>query len=219
MVDCYRPSIYQGPSSGKVDTPRDERQKLYSKRWNRTSKLFREYNPWCVACGALAAGTIKDENGREVPLGVVDHIVPHRGDVILFWDQSNWQTLCSTCHNRKSARERQQMGEAAMDASKQTVKRVVVTGPPNSGKTTYVNRYKGPGATVWDADDIVFVMCGAKRHEWPDYMRFVIGAMLDGFVKALEFNTCNETWIIITDAAKAADVARRLGAEVITMGQ
>lgn len=42
------------------------------------------------------------------PIGaiVVDHVRPHRGDMVLFWDVANWQSLCLSCHNRKSALER-----------------------------------------------------------------------------------------------------------------
>ncbi|WP_338153338.1 hypothetical protein [Pseudophaeobacter leonis] len=25
----------------------------------------------------------------------------HRGDMRLFWDRSNWQPLCTSCHNRR----------------------------------------------------------------------------------------------------------------------
>ncbi len=35
----------------------------------------------------------------------VDHIIPHKGDMSLFWDPSNWQSLCHACHSRKTARE------------------------------------------------------------------------------------------------------------------
>jgi 5-methylcytosine-specific restriction protein A len=35
----------------------------------------------------------------------VDHKVPHRGDQDLFWDTSNWQSLCKPCHSAKTARE------------------------------------------------------------------------------------------------------------------
>ncbi|MGM9590559.1 MAG: HNH endonuclease signature motif containing protein, partial [Faecousia sp.] len=40
--------------------------------------------------------------GRLTPATVVDHIIPHRGDRKLFWDESNWQPLCKDCHNRKT---------------------------------------------------------------------------------------------------------------------
>ncbi|WP_144469068.1 HNH endonuclease signature motif containing protein, partial [Bacillus pumilus] len=30
---------------------------------------------------------------------------PHKGDKKLFWDSSNWQPLCASCHNRKTAKE------------------------------------------------------------------------------------------------------------------
>jgi 5-methylcytosine-specific restriction protein A len=40
-----------------------------------------------------------------VPATVVDHIVPHRGDPVLFWDEANWQGLCKLCHDAKTARE------------------------------------------------------------------------------------------------------------------
>lgn len=36
---------------------------------------------------------------------VVDHKIPHKGDMKLFWDESNWQPLCIRCNSVKSARE------------------------------------------------------------------------------------------------------------------
>ncbi|WP_244116465.1 HNH endonuclease [Burkholderia gladioli] len=53
-------------------------------------------NPLCVACR---------EVNLIVPATDVDHIVPHRGDQKLFWNRSNWQALCHSCHARKTARE------------------------------------------------------------------------------------------------------------------
>jgi len=35
---------------------------------------------------------------------VVDHITPHRGDMTLFWDKSNWQSLCKRCHDSHKQR-------------------------------------------------------------------------------------------------------------------
>lgn len=41
---------------------------------------------------------------RTVLAEQVDHVVPHRGDPVLFWDVlNNWQSLCARCGARKSA--------------------------------------------------------------------------------------------------------------------
>lgn len=40
------------------------------------------------------------QNGRETLAGVVDHIIPHKGDLTLLRDPNNLQSLCTTCHNR-----------------------------------------------------------------------------------------------------------------------
>jgi 5-methylcytosine-specific restriction enzyme A len=36
---------------------------------------------------------------------VVDHVVPHRGDPKLLWDENNWAPACKPCHDAKTARE------------------------------------------------------------------------------------------------------------------
>ena len=43
----------------------------------------------------------------------VDHIVPHKGDQQLFWDQSNWQALCRRCNSIKCARLEGGFGNAS----------------------------------------------------------------------------------------------------------
>jgi len=35
---------------------------------------------------------------------IVDHIIPHKGDMDLFWNKANWQSLCERHHNIKSAK-------------------------------------------------------------------------------------------------------------------
>ena len=39
------------------------------------------------------------ELGQLVASNTVDHVIPHKGNALLFWDTSNWQALCDTCHN------------------------------------------------------------------------------------------------------------------------
>jgi hypothetical protein len=46
---------------------------------------------------------------------LVDHIQPHRGDPVLFWDsKGNWAGLCKPCHD--SDKQRQEKGGALRGA-------------------------------------------------------------------------------------------------------
>lgn len=72
-------------------------RKLYADpKWVKASKAHLRDNPLCVDC--LELGVVE-------PATDVDHIKPHRGDRIIFWDRRNWQSLCHRCHSRKTARE------------------------------------------------------------------------------------------------------------------
>ena len=42
---------------------------------------------------------------RRAPASILDHIKPHRGDADLFWNQSNWQSLCIRFKGIKTAEE------------------------------------------------------------------------------------------------------------------
>jgi hypothetical protein len=122
-----------------------------------------------------------------------------------FLDADNCQGLCEECHNRKTWVE--------MNHGKRTV----VCGPPNSGKTTYVNRHKGKDATVWDAYEIVKTMTGHGRREWPESMAAIVPAMLDGLARGLQHADPGEVWVIVSDPARARDIAERIGAQVVDM--
>jgi 5-methylcytosine-specific restriction protein A len=65
----------------------------YDSRWRAARKLYLHRHPLCAVCRA---------EGRLTPATVVDHIIPHRGDKDLFWDQNNWQPLCKACHDKKT---------------------------------------------------------------------------------------------------------------------
>ena len=68
----------------------------YDSRWEKARRRFLKAHPLCVRCM---------EQERLVKASVVDHIVPHRGDAELFWDESNWQALCKSCHDHKTMTE------------------------------------------------------------------------------------------------------------------
>ncbi len=84
-------------TKGKLGKDAVAGAKLYNTRAWRDSRLaFLKRNPVCVDCDELGVVTEATE---------VDHIEPHRGDRALFFDRSNWQSLCKPCHSRKTARE------------------------------------------------------------------------------------------------------------------
>ena len=72
-------------------------QRGYNARWNRERAVFLREHPYCIKCAA---------EGHTVKATDVDHIIPHRGNPDLMWNQDNWQPLCKRHHLAKTARER-----------------------------------------------------------------------------------------------------------------
>ena len=68
----------------------------YNKAWEKARRVYLAEHPLCVKCA---------ERGVYTKATVVDHIIPHRGDRLLFWDKSNWQALCKYCHDKKTGDE------------------------------------------------------------------------------------------------------------------
>lgn len=48
----------------------------------------------CVKTGVVLSGRDPEPNSP-----VLDHIIPHRGDEALFWDQTNWQVVAKSWHD------------------------------------------------------------------------------------------------------------------------
>lgn len=67
------------------------KQRMYdSVRWRTSRRRHLAEHPLCVIC---------ERQGRTTAATVVDHTIPHKGDPLLFWDRSIWQSLCATCHS------------------------------------------------------------------------------------------------------------------------
>jgi 5-methylcytosine-specific restriction enzyme A len=79
----------------------------YTREWSAASKAFLEENPQCEGLRIDPDGeiVINTHPGRIVPATLTDHIIPHKGDMMLFRKKSNWQPGCDECHNVKTARE------------------------------------------------------------------------------------------------------------------
>jgi 5-methylcytosine-specific restriction enzyme A len=100
----WNPTVHQpagARSSAEVKRELDRQRQSaarrgYDSRWRKVRPCYLAKHPLCASClgdGRLTAAT------------VVDHVVPHRGDQDLFWNQGNWQGLCKRCHDAKTARE------------------------------------------------------------------------------------------------------------------
>jgi 5-methylcytosine-specific restriction protein A len=66
----------------------------YGRRWQIASRAFlaRPENRICAICQRVAAEC-------------TDHIIPHGGDPVLFWDVANWQPACIRCNSRKGNKD------------------------------------------------------------------------------------------------------------------
>lgn len=105
---CSSPRCPALTSAGRCDAharatrqQQDERrgtaaERGYDGKWRKAREAFLAANPLCRLCAA---------EGRTTGATVVDHIVPHKGDMAAFWKRNNWQSLCASCHSAKTARE------------------------------------------------------------------------------------------------------------------
>jgi 5-methylcytosine-specific restriction enzyme A len=62
---------------------------LYGKRWRKRARHQLQIEPLCRMCAS---------EGRITAASVVDHIIPHRGDINSFW-LGELQSLCTFHHN------------------------------------------------------------------------------------------------------------------------
>lgn len=71
----------------------------YDARWVMARRNFLRLHPLCQ-CPDCQEGKV-----RLTTAIVVDHKIPHKENMDLFWDQSNWQSMTKPCHDRKTALE------------------------------------------------------------------------------------------------------------------
>lgn len=68
-----------------------QRYVYHTPEWLKARREFLALHPWCKTCGSKA--------------NTVDHTIPHRGDMAVFWNKAQWQPLCFPCHQRKRGTE------------------------------------------------------------------------------------------------------------------
>jgi 5-methylcytosine-specific restriction protein A len=84
--------MHRPPSLSVPEARPNSAARGYDHSWRRYRVWFLRRNPLCVQCGQPAAH--------------VDHIVPVVNGQAhpLFWEYTNHQALCPSCHNQKTAR-------------------------------------------------------------------------------------------------------------------
>ena len=179
----------------------------------------------CRTCKALCGG---GPNTDTAP--IVDHIIPHRGDPVLFYDPDNLQCLCLVCHNRKTAGEERRgySGEFGADGlpadprhhfhtghtarqwgysiprgvEPSGVPVVLVCGAPASGKSTYVEAHAEPGDVVIDFDLIREKVGGTKWDQRMSIRRRALSYRAK-MIYGLKDRRSGKCWLIVMAASKA----------------
>ena len=84
------------------------RKRGYTTQWDRASKAHLRDHPLCIGCGAV---------GHTVEAKVVDHVEPHRGDMVKFWNRDMWQGCCTWHHDTVKQRMERMLatGEATLE--------------------------------------------------------------------------------------------------------
>lgn len=141
-------SVHQTKITKRYDESRGtSTERGYDSNWKKTSDAHLKKYPFCSKC--------------EEPAVDVDHIIPKdRGGKDI---KINLQSLCKSCHNKKTAEEsdnfqRSNFGTASI---------MLVCGPPGAGKTTWVIERMRWGDVVADYDLIVKAISGQSPKETP----------------------------------------------------
>lgn len=89
----------------QVDLRRgSQRERGYDRRWEHRRRVFLSRYPLCGQRpdGLPPVMSRCHDEGVITAATVVDHVTPHKGNRVLFDDELNWQSLCTTCHNAKT---------------------------------------------------------------------------------------------------------------------
>ena len=90
LWDCLKKATDLAADILVEDIFKDMKRLYDSVIWREARKRYLNEHPFCVMCR---------RRGVERRATVVDHIVDHKGDLVKFWDESNWQSLCATDHS------------------------------------------------------------------------------------------------------------------------
>lgn len=124
---CLEPGCSERVASGRCDEHRAQHARRidrarggatargYNYRWHKRRSAFLVRFP---LCGQRRPDALRDRltecqrERRATPATVVDHLIAHKGDPELFWDERNWCASCATCNRLKAVQEEGRFGHA-----------------------------------------------------------------------------------------------------------
>jgi len=94
----HRPHGWQSDTERRARhaTANKANHALYGHRWRKLRDAFLAKSPLCQCEANNGAGC-------GYPATVVDHKIPHKGDLALFYAWTNLEALAKACHDRKTA--------------------------------------------------------------------------------------------------------------------
>jgi 5-methylcytosine-specific restriction endonuclease McrA len=81
------------------------RERGYTSRWDKAAKGHLASSPLCRYCALVDQTTAAE---------LVDHLYPHKGDQVLFWNSRYWISSCRPCHDTFKQRT-ERLGGLALD--------------------------------------------------------------------------------------------------------
>jgi 5-methylcytosine-specific restriction enzyme A len=213
LTPCLHPGCPELTTSGRCDKhgrPKTYAPKQASKgatydhRWAKVRSAHRKREPLCRRC---------EKSGRVRHVEEVDHIVPFRGSGYLMLADWNLQSLCRSCHARKSANEGKWADLVYPMPDRKPDQLVVITGAPGVGKTTHAKTYAAQGWTVLDLDSIAVGLGVHGRNRTPEAVAAALA------VRNQRLRSGGRIAMIVTAPERAARMFWRTvwGAEVVTL--
>lgn len=169
----------------KKDAARDKkRAHIYYKLMPKCT--FQGYQKFIVSNAPMCVHCL--DWGKLTPANTLDHISRIRTGAQKL-DDMNLQWLCSHHHNVKSGKEKM---------TEQTTVRIV-SGPPGSGKSTYVKENMSYGDIVMDFDKIIAAISFQSTYEKPKKLMDAAYRVRDLIYRMIaEPNKIDSAWIITT---------------------
>jgi 5-methylcytosine-specific restriction protein A len=177
----------------------------YDNNWRKFRLQYLSKHPLCADC---------EEEGKVTPATEVHHEKPILEYPELKYAECNLKGLCECHHAKRGAGfwKSRELRRLAKDIT-------LISGPPASGKSTYIKQQAQPGDMIWDYDEIMKSLTGQEMYYRPDWGMSLCMAIRDTLYDYIDKSTTIKAWIISSAPKKSQRqiIRRRFDANVIVM--